>query len=109
VWICRKPDGRSLVVQPDGNFIACSRLNSSVYGLANFNKRTLAKLKEEMRHKIKYCNSQCYSNCSFNSAYYQLHGFRFFKNLVIPELLSRKRGVPNPILAVDEQFLSTQG
>lgn len=72
-WSCIKPQLRSLTVAPDGKLLLCSRLPLVVGDLNSTGAPLYEDAERLARSQVEQCSGQCYSNCSYNSAFYQSH------------------------------------
>lgn len=72
-WHCSRAKLKSLAVDPQGNFLVCTRLDELISQRGLENKAQIEVLKDRLSGIINQCNKECYANCAFVSSYYQKH------------------------------------
>jgi len=73
VWRCRKPNMRSFTIDPSGAVLLCSRLPLVIGSIREPGSISSEDSKATALRQVQECSARCYSNCSYNSAYYQDH------------------------------------
>ncbi len=86
-WDCNIAKKYTIQINSDGDIYWCSKLRKiSPYNYKNISSN-FNNFKMELSKKIKSCNSSCYSNCAFNSFYYQTHKYEFIKEIFLKKYL----------------------
>lgn len=98
-WHCRKNDARSFTITPEGDLLICSRLKQTLGSMSAVTAKELVGFRKRITQQLELCNPSCYSNCSFNSCYYQSYPISFFTGVVLPAFLARLKGRSIKVLA----------
>jgi MoaA/NifB/PqqE/SkfB family radical SAM enzyme len=79
-WDCKKTKSRTIQVHPSGKVYWCSKLNQlSKYNAYEMDKNNFAHFLKQLSHKIEECNKNCFSNCAFDSYFYQKNKLAFLE------------------------------
>jgi len=97
VWRCRKDNARSFTITPNSEVLICSRLEETIGSVREMSVNKLQELGKAIPAQLAVCNPTCYSNCSFNTSYYQTNPLSFLKGVLIPGLRARHRNKSNAL------------
>ncbi len=73
-WDCNYPTKHGWInVTPTGELRSCTKKMDEVpgYTFLGLNKKKIKSYKQVLQKKVDQCNTTCYSNCAYDSAYYK--------------------------------------
>lgn len=76
-WRCSRERLKSLTVDPQGNFLVCTRLSDIISPTELRDSASIKELKKRISDILEGCNKSCYANCAYMSSYYQKHPLQF--------------------------------